>query len=148
MRPVRSNRSRQARRPSRPLEELLSAPPPLPPLVRRRSYGMAIVLVCGLMLTSGISIAGYRAWTIHLSGLERAQVQLSNEQRLALRYGDLRIPSRGEACRSFAFDNVTGWLVDEREIACHVASEQSPPGWEHSGGTIARAYGIAKGFKH
>jgi hypothetical protein len=127
---------------------MLEAPPPVPPTpVRRRSYGLAILLVCGLLLTGGISIAGYRAWTIHLTGVERAQVQLSNEQRIALRYGDLRIPSRGEVCTSFAFDNVTGWLVDEREIACHVASEQSPPGWEHSGGTIARAYGMANGFK-
>jgi hypothetical protein len=149
MRPVRSARFRQARRPSRPLEEMLSAPPPPPPPpVRRRSYGMAILLACGLALTSVISIAGYRAWTIRTVGVEHTELQLSNEQRIALRYGDLRIPAGGDnVCTSFAFDNATGLVVDEREIACHVASEQSPPGWEHSGGTIARAYGMANGFK-
>jgi len=155
MPPVRNRRSLPARRPPKARADLLAplsspkapATPARPP--KRRGYVLAIVLACGVLLTGAAGIAGYRAWTIRAVGASLAELQQSNDQRIALRYGDLRIPVGGDnVCTSYAFDNVTGWVVDERQIACHVATEQSPPGWEHSGGTIARAYGMANGFKH
>ena len=165
MPPVRSTRSLQgrslqarplqARQPPKARADLLSLPPQAPAAParpsQRRGIVLAIVLACCVVLigVAGIAgTAGYRAWTSHATDTALAELQQSNEQRIALRYGDLRIPIRDNVCTSYAFDNATGWLVDQREIACHVASEDSPPGWEHSGGTIARAHGMANGFKH
>ena len=93
--------------------------------------------------------------------MQRAQVADAAEQvrrewrdsdtaRTALRYGDVKVPLRGETCTAYAFDNQSGGFVDERVTECESPPKATPPlpaEWNNSGGTVARAKGVAAGFR-
>jgi hypothetical protein len=111
----------------------------------------AVILgACGLLIAAGLGFGGvtvHRAWRVNADDQALHDLRAAEAQRLASRYGDVKLPVSREMCRSLAFDNWSGGYVREREIPCE---EEKPP--ERAVPTVdtsgaARARGIAGAFK-
>lgn len=108
--------------------------------------GALAVLWVGAICFGGLAI--HRAKLANEIGQARREWRDSEAMRTATRYGDVKLPLRGETCTSYAFDNWQGGFVDERITECEPPKPpRSMTLWDSSGGTVARVNGIAAGFK-
>ena len=117
---------------------------------RTRILFWVVVAVCAVGLGYFGARQMQRAQVADAAEQVRREWRDSDAARTASRYGDVKLPLRGETCTAYAFDNQNGSFVDERVTECETPKPATPPlpaEWNNSGGTLARAKGVAAGFR-
>jgi hypothetical protein len=113
---------------------------------------VVILAACGLLTAAGLGFGGFaaqHAWRSNADDQAMHELRAAEAQRMASRYGDVKLPVGREKCRSLAFDNWNGGYVREREVPCEEEKPaqrviSTPDG---PGSSAARARGIAGAFR-
>jgi hypothetical protein len=109
---------------------------------------LATMLVVGCVMIAGL----YRNWPHEDAASALLARRASAEKRLALRYGEVRLPRQNNTCTDYAFDNVRGWFTGEKIVPCSEndtlreplrASADALP----DSGPAARARALSDAFK-
>jgi hypothetical protein len=99
-----------------------------------------------------LGFVGYQSWTGQRRTAEIDAWKKSNALRAALRYGELMLPvDGGVTCRTYAFDNSTGTIGDERDVPCQNeanADAAASDGSRQANGPAARMQAMSQAFKH
>jgi hypothetical protein len=117
-------------------------------LAHRRTLTLGLVLLLFALGVGYGAMVGHRAWNARLAQEAAVELQVSNERRAAGRYGDVKVPLKGEKCTAYSFDNKEGGLFNEREALCEPRAppRNTTPAGEPVGGA-ARFQGISNAFR-
>ena len=116
-------------------------------LPSRRTVVLGIALLLFAVSLGYGAMVGQRAWNARLEQEAAIELQVSDERRAASRYGDVKVPLRGEKCTAYSFDNKDGGFVGEREAPCETRpTRRAGPVAEKADGT-ARFQGISNAFR-
>lgn len=81
---------------------------------------LKVVVVCGCAIASAFGFALYRAGPATGRAVTPPAVEKTGtyEGAATRRIGQIQVPSEGDTCLNYRFDNKTGVVGDEREVSC------------------------------
>jgi hypothetical protein len=79
---------------------------------------LKVVVVCGCAIASAFGFALYRAGPAKNAAPTAAEKTAIYQGAATRRIGQIQVPSDGETCLHYRFDNKTGVVGDETEIEC------------------------------
>ena len=116
---------------------------------RRRKLLSVVVAAGGVAAIYYAGVAMHRARVADAAEQVRREWRDIEETRTASRYGDVKVPLKGDICTSYAFDNWRGGFVGERVTECEPTANP-PPRSTASDSTVdsvSRLHGVAAAFK-
>jgi hypothetical protein len=120
---------------------------------RERVYALRLkVLLAALAL--GVGLAGYglnRWWLAQRKAeaeLARITKQENMQQRAARRFAELKVPTGGNVCLSYQFDNFTGGWFDQNVVRCFDPEASDARSLTSDYGPAARARALSNAFRN
>jgi hypothetical protein len=120
---------------------------------RERARALRLkILMAGLALCIGLLGYGLNRWWLahRKSEAELARVtnQENMQQRAAHRFAELKVPTGGNVCLSYQFDNFTGGWFDENTVRCFDPEAVDVKKQAPDDGPAARARALSNAFRN